>query len=294
MVNQVKRRWKGRRQRWPYRRRSDVRIRGRLGLIRGLAHVRDATETLHATPGRTHLAHRAEWRTYPLHGCPHELHPVQVRSHASTRRLFRPIFEGSRAAPTACRLLDTALQAGSWEASEGADTKRFLTASPRYVADHVPNARGREIPGAGHPAALTRPEALAEALTEFFASSRQLQPYPSPAGDHRRDSLALTESGATHRPLRARLVRRLLDVESIAVTRHRPGHARNAAARECPRTTGRSRPSVSGTAGSIALRPRPPRTPLASERPGPSSPQPCGRSALDTADHCPARKRPPW
>ena len=58
----------------------------------------------------------------------------------------------------------------------GADTKRFLTASARYVADHVPNARGREIPGAGHAAALTRPEALAEALTEFFASSPQLQP----------------------------------------------------------------------------------------------------------------------
>ena len=34
----------------------------------------------------------------------------------------------------------------------GADTKPFLTASARYVADHVPNARIHEIPGAGHAA----------------------------------------------------------------------------------------------------------------------------------------------
>ena len=57
----------------------------------------------------------------------------------------------------------------------GADTKRFLTASARYVADHVPNARVHEIPGAGHAAPLTHPEALAEALTEFFASSPEVQ-----------------------------------------------------------------------------------------------------------------------
>ena len=52
----------------------------------------------------------------------------------------------------------------------GADTKRFLTASARHVAEHVPTTRSHEIPGAGHAAPLTRPEELAEALTEFFAS----------------------------------------------------------------------------------------------------------------------------
>ena len=57
----------------------------------------------------------------------------------------------------------------------GAGTKRFLTASARYVAVHVPNARTHEIPDAGHAAPLTRPESLAEALTEFFVSSPQLQ-----------------------------------------------------------------------------------------------------------------------
>ena len=51
----------------------------------------------------------------------------------------------------------------------GADTTPFLTASARYVADRVPNARVHEISGAGHAALLTHPEALAEALTEFFA-----------------------------------------------------------------------------------------------------------------------------
>jgi pimeloyl-ACP methyl ester carboxylesterase len=55
----------------------------------------------------------------------------------------------------------------------GADTKPFLTASARYVADRVPNARVHEIPGAGHAAPLTHPEALAEALTEFFAPAQQ-------------------------------------------------------------------------------------------------------------------------
>ncbi len=54
----------------------------------------------------------------------------------------------------------------------GADTKPFLTASARYVADHVPNARIQGIPG-GHAALLTHPETLAEALTEFFAPTRQ-------------------------------------------------------------------------------------------------------------------------
>jgi pimeloyl-ACP methyl ester carboxylesterase len=55
----------------------------------------------------------------------------------------------------------------------GANTKPFLTASARYVADRVPNARTQEIPGAGHAAPLTHPEALAEALTEFFSPAQQ-------------------------------------------------------------------------------------------------------------------------
>ena len=55
----------------------------------------------------------------------------------------------------------------------GADTKPFLTSSARYVADHVPNARIHAIPGAGHAAPLTHPEALAEALIEFFVPAQQ-------------------------------------------------------------------------------------------------------------------------
>jgi pimeloyl-ACP methyl ester carboxylesterase len=51
----------------------------------------------------------------------------------------------------------------------GANTTPFLTASARHVAELVPNARVREIPGAGHAAPLTHPEALAETLIEFFA-----------------------------------------------------------------------------------------------------------------------------
>jgi pimeloyl-ACP methyl ester carboxylesterase len=56
----------------------------------------------------------------------------------------------------------------------GPDTKPFFTAAARHVADHVPNARIQEIPGVGHAAPLTHPEALAEALTEFF--SPELRP----------------------------------------------------------------------------------------------------------------------
>jgi pimeloyl-ACP methyl ester carboxylesterase len=55
----------------------------------------------------------------------------------------------------------------------GADTKPFFVASARYEADRVPNARVHEIPGAGHAAPLTHPEALAEALTEFFAPAQK-------------------------------------------------------------------------------------------------------------------------
>ncbi|MBA3890627.1 MAG: hypothetical protein H0X64_08850 [Gemmatimonadaceae bacterium] len=48
-----------------------------------------------------------------------------------------------------------------------------MTTSVRHVADHVPNARMQEIPGAGHAAPLTHPEALAEALYEFFSPAQQ-------------------------------------------------------------------------------------------------------------------------
>ena len=56
----------------------------------------------------------------------------------------------------------------------GPDTVNPLfTACARHVADHAPNARVHEIPGAGHAAPLTHPEALAEALTEFFSPAQQ-------------------------------------------------------------------------------------------------------------------------
>jgi pimeloyl-ACP methyl ester carboxylesterase len=50
----------------------------------------------------------------------------------------------------------------------GSDTKPYDLAAARHVADHAPNARIQEIPGAGHAAPLTHPEVLAEALTKFF------------------------------------------------------------------------------------------------------------------------------
>jgi pimeloyl-ACP methyl ester carboxylesterase len=55
----------------------------------------------------------------------------------------------------------------------GSNTKPFFTISARHVADHVPNGRVQEIPGAGHAAPLTHPEALADVLTEFFSSAQQ-------------------------------------------------------------------------------------------------------------------------
>jgi len=54
----------------------------------------------------------------------------------------------------------------------GSDTKRLFAASARAVTDRVPNARMREIPGAGHAGPLTHPAALAEAFTEFFEPAR--------------------------------------------------------------------------------------------------------------------------
>ncbi len=55
----------------------------------------------------------------------------------------------------------------------GSDTKPFFISSARYVVDHVPNARIQQIPGAGHAAPLTHPEALAGALIEFFSVAQQ-------------------------------------------------------------------------------------------------------------------------
>jgi pimeloyl-ACP methyl ester carboxylesterase len=57
----------------------------------------------------------------------------------------------------------------------GSHTKSFFTTSARYVVDHVDNARVHEIPGVGHAAPLTHPEALAKALTQFFAASPEGQ-----------------------------------------------------------------------------------------------------------------------
>lgn len=54
----------------------------------------------------------------------------------------------------------------------GSETKPLFTTSAQYVVDHVPHARVREIPGAGHAAPLTHPEALAEALVEVFAPAQ--------------------------------------------------------------------------------------------------------------------------
>ena len=55
----------------------------------------------------------------------------------------------------------------------GSDTKPVWTRGAQHVADHVPNARMHEIPGAGLASPLLHPEALAEALTEFFQPAEQ-------------------------------------------------------------------------------------------------------------------------
>ncbi len=57
----------------------------------------------------------------------------------------------------------------------GSDTTAFGAFSARHVAEHAPNARIHAIPGAGHAAPLTHPEALAETLSEFLARV----PHPS-------------------------------------------------------------------------------------------------------------------
>lgn len=55
----------------------------------------------------------------------------------------------------------------------GSDTKPLFAKSARTVTDRVPDARMREMAGAGHAAPLTHPEELAAALTKFFSSSHQ-------------------------------------------------------------------------------------------------------------------------
>lgn len=57
---------------------------------------------------------------------------------------------------------------------QGPDTKPLAATSARYVADHVLNARIDKIAGAWHAAPLTHPDAVAKALTAFFASVKQL------------------------------------------------------------------------------------------------------------------------
>ena len=54
----------------------------------------------------------------------------------------------------------------------GSNTKPFFVASARHVADHVPSIRIHEVPGAGHAAPLTHPEALVEALIAFFSPAQ--------------------------------------------------------------------------------------------------------------------------
>ena len=55
----------------------------------------------------------------------------------------------------------------------GSDTTPFLETSVKHVAEHIPDTQLKEIPATGHAAPLARPEALARALTDFFAPSKQ-------------------------------------------------------------------------------------------------------------------------
>lgn len=51
--------------------------------------------------------------------------------------------------------------------------KRFFTDSAHHVVEHLPDARLHVIPSAGVIAPLTHPEALSEALSEFFSPAQQ-------------------------------------------------------------------------------------------------------------------------
>ncbi len=55
----------------------------------------------------------------------------------------------------------------------GSDSKPVAVHAAKHVADHLPRAQVQEIPGAGHVAPLTHPQALTEALTEFFSPAQQ-------------------------------------------------------------------------------------------------------------------------
>jgi pimeloyl-ACP methyl ester carboxylesterase len=55
---------------------------------------------------------------------------------------------------------------------KGSGTRPFFADSARFVVDHVPKADLQEIFGAGHAAALTHPEALADAITKFLLIAR--------------------------------------------------------------------------------------------------------------------------
>lgn len=55
----------------------------------------------------------------------------------------------------------------------GTNSRPFFTTSAQHVVDHVSIATMHEIPGAGHAAPLTHPQALAKALIEFFSSAKQ-------------------------------------------------------------------------------------------------------------------------
>jgi pimeloyl-ACP methyl ester carboxylesterase len=58
-------------------------------------------------------------------------------------------------------------------ALKGSDTRPFFADSVQYVADHAPDARVREIPGAAHAAPMTHPATFAETLTGFLSPARQ-------------------------------------------------------------------------------------------------------------------------
>jgi pimeloyl-ACP methyl ester carboxylesterase len=55
----------------------------------------------------------------------------------------------------------------------GSNSRLFWARFAQHVADHVPNAKLHEIPGAGHAAPLTHPEALAGPLTDLFTATQR-------------------------------------------------------------------------------------------------------------------------
>lgn len=51
--------------------------------------------------------------------------------------------------------------------------RSWFTEGVRYVSEHVPDARSRQIPGAGHWAPVLHPEPIAAELVQFFGESLQ-------------------------------------------------------------------------------------------------------------------------